>query len=114
MPQPELVTSEQVAAMLHVGPAAVRQYARSGRIPFVTTPGGHRRYDLDAVRAALNGRVNDHVADPEEAVPDDVGDLPPKAVLEVDARWSGSSRAAAAAALTDHEWDIMLVEDGLG
>jgi hypothetical protein len=38
---------------LHVGPATVRKYARQDRIPFLTTPGGHRRYDIDEVRRAL-------------------------------------------------------------
>jgi hypothetical protein len=34
-----LASSEQVASALHVGPATIRKYARSGRIPFVTTRG---------------------------------------------------------------------------
>lgn len=31
-------------------------YAREGRIPFDATPGGHRRFDIEEVRAALAGR----------------------------------------------------------
>jgi hypothetical protein len=31
-------------------------YARNGRIPFDTTPGGHRRFDIEEVRTALAGR----------------------------------------------------------
>jgi hypothetical protein len=31
-------------------------YARDGRIPFDTTPGGHRRFDIEEVRTALAGR----------------------------------------------------------
>ena len=34
-------------------PATVQQYARNGRIPFDTTPGGHRRFDIEEVRVAL-------------------------------------------------------------
>jgi hypothetical protein len=30
-------------------------YARNGRIPFDSTPGGHRRFDVDEVRVALQG-----------------------------------------------------------
>ncbi|CAN5895924.1 hypothetical protein BH23ACT8_BH23ACT8_25410 [soil metagenome] len=57
-----VATTEQVAAALHVGPAAVRKYARQDRIPFLTTPGGHRRYDIDEVRRALG--VDDGAAAP--------------------------------------------------
>lgn len=47
-------TTEQVAAALHVKPATVRKYAREQRLPFDSTPGGHRRFDVDeAVRALL-------------------------------------------------------------
>jgi hypothetical protein len=42
-----------VAVLLKVRPCTVQAYARDGRIPFDVTPGGHRRYDLDEVRAAL-------------------------------------------------------------
>ncbi len=57
-------TTEQVAAALHVKPATVRKYAREQRLPYDTTPGGHRRFDVDeAVRAVLG---DDVVAHPEE------------------------------------------------
>ncbi len=47
-------TTEQVAAALHVKPATVRKYAREHRLPFDTTPGGHRRFSVEeAVRAVL-------------------------------------------------------------
>lgn len=53
-------TTEQVAAALHVQPATVRKYAREQRLPFDTTPGGHRRFDVDeAVRAILGGDGDD-------------------------------------------------------
>lgn len=57
-------TTEQVAAALHVKPATVRKYAREQRLPFDSTPGGHRRFDVDeAVRALLGDDGVDH---PEE------------------------------------------------
>jgi excisionase family DNA binding protein len=47
-------TTEQVAAALHVKPATVRKYARERRLPYDTTPGGHRRFSVEeAVRAVL-------------------------------------------------------------
>lgn len=36
-----------------MSPATVQRYAREGRIPYATTPGGHRRFDIYEVRAAL-------------------------------------------------------------
>ena len=47
-------TTEEVAAALRVQPATVRKYARERRLPYDTTPGGHRRFDVEeAVRALL-------------------------------------------------------------
>jgi excisionase family DNA binding protein len=47
-------TTEQVAAALNVKPATVRKYAREHRLPYDTTPGGHRRFDVvEAVAAVL-------------------------------------------------------------
>jgi len=48
-----MVRTEDVARVLGLSPARVRQYAAEGRIPCRRTPGGHRRYDLGAVRAAI-------------------------------------------------------------
>lgn len=56
-------TTEQVAAALHVGPAAVRKYARDRRLPFDTTPGGHRRFDVDEAVAAIRGQLPDPSAE---------------------------------------------------
>ncbi|QMU75973.1 hypothetical protein GXW83_09720 [Streptacidiphilus sp. PB12-B1b] len=50
-------SSSQLAAALGLRPATVQTYARNGRIPFDTTPGGHRRFNIDEVRAAL-GQVS--------------------------------------------------------
>lgn len=50
---PRDAPSSQVAASLGISPATVQRYAREGRVPFATTPGGHRRFDIDEVRAAL-------------------------------------------------------------
>ena len=39
--------------MLGVSPATIQRYAREGLIPFATTAGGHRRFDVVQVREAL-------------------------------------------------------------
>ncbi|MEW6582324.1 MAG: helix-turn-helix domain-containing protein [Actinomycetota bacterium] len=48
-----MLTSKDVAKALNVSEQTVRHYARDGLIPFVQTPGGHRRFDLDDVKVAL-------------------------------------------------------------
>ena len=48
-----MATTRDIARALDVDEQTVRRYAREGIIPFAETLGGHRRYDLDAVRAAL-------------------------------------------------------------
>lgn len=48
-------TTEQVAAALHVKPATVRKYARANKLPFDTTPGGHRRFDVEEAVRAIAG-----------------------------------------------------------
>jgi excisionase family DNA binding protein len=48
-----MLTSKQLADQLHISAATIRLYARERLIPFSETPGGHRRFELDDVRAAL-------------------------------------------------------------
>jgi len=57
-------TTAEVAAALGLRPATVQGYARNGRIPFDTTPGGHRRFDVDEVRAVLDLRRSTPAAPP--------------------------------------------------
>lgn len=49
----DFLTTSGVATLLRVSQETVRLYARQERIPFETTPGGHRRYRRDAVLDAL-------------------------------------------------------------
>lgn len=62
-------TTADVAEALNVKPATVRRYAIQGRIPCVTTPGGHRRYDLAEVvqAAATNSRAVSMQSTPPDA-----------------------------------------------
>jgi excisionase family DNA binding protein len=48
-----MATTRDIARALEIDEQTVRRYAREGIIPFAETLGGHRRYDLDEVRAAL-------------------------------------------------------------
>ena len=47
------LTTAAVADQLGLSASTVQKYAREGAIPFETTPGGHRRYNLGEVRRAL-------------------------------------------------------------
>lgn len=49
-------SSSELAAALGVSAGTISYHARRGELPFDTTPGGHRRYDIDEVRAVLAGR----------------------------------------------------------
>jgi excisionase family DNA binding protein len=73
---PDDLKTRDIARLLHVSEETVRHYARDGRIPFATTPGGHRRFDAGAVKAALaqpEKRVDDPISiGPEFEVPDGV------------------------------------------
>jgi excisionase family DNA binding protein len=40
----------QVAELLHVSPKTVFRWAKEGRLPFIKTLGGHRRYSERAIR----------------------------------------------------------------
>ena len=48
-----LLGGTDVGKELNISAETVRQYAAEGRIPFVLTPGGQRRYDINDVKHAL-------------------------------------------------------------
>lgn len=48
------LSSKEVAGPMNLAAATIQKYARDGRIPFSSTPGGHRRFNLDEVRSALS------------------------------------------------------------
>lgn len=50
---PEMMKPAEIAQELNVSTETLRMYAEEGRIPFVSTPGGHRRYILEDVKHAL-------------------------------------------------------------
>jgi excisionase family DNA binding protein len=42
--------SAEVAEILHVSPKTVARWAKDGRLPFLRTLGGHRRYPAAQIR----------------------------------------------------------------
>lgn len=73
-----LLTPAEAAQRLHVSPVTIRHWALHGRLPYVTTPGGHRRFRAcDIEQLAATGclpadsqrplRVLIVEADPQEA-----------------------------------------------
>jgi excisionase family DNA binding protein len=52
----ELLTPGGVAALLFVDRKTVSRWAQTGKIPFIRTPGGHRRYLKADVMAIRDGR----------------------------------------------------------
>ena len=57
--RPDYLTASQAAAYFHVSAKTIGRWAREGKVPFLATLGGHRRYlkaDLDALIAANTER----------------------------------------------------------
>ncbi|HET7523973.1 MAG TPA: helix-turn-helix domain-containing protein [Acidimicrobiales bacterium] len=50
----QLLRTSDVAALFQVSERTVSEWAKRGHIPCVRTPGGHRRYPADEIRALLD------------------------------------------------------------
>ena len=50
-PLPNYLRTSEVAAVLHVSPKTVFRWAKEGKLPFLRTLGGHRRYPEAEIRA---------------------------------------------------------------
>jgi excisionase family DNA binding protein len=53
-----------VAQKLHVSPKTVSRWAKEGRLPFLSTLGGHRRFpasEIDRLTEELGGNANQQV-----------------------------------------------------
>lgn len=48
--EPKHLTASQAAALLQVSPKTVSRWAKEGRLPFLKTLGGHRRYPEAEIR----------------------------------------------------------------
>jgi excisionase family DNA binding protein len=51
--EPKYLRTAQVAELLQVSPKTVSRWAQEGRLPYVRTLGGHRRYPNRQIRALL-------------------------------------------------------------
>tara|TARA_Y100000034_G_scaffold70139_1_gene84624 strand:- start:324 stop:515 length:192 start_codon:yes stop_codon:yes gene_type:complete len=60
---PELLTTSQVAKIARVTPRTIRNWARSGKLKFSRSPGGHRRFRREDVREVLS-----KIKDPEDGI----------------------------------------------
>lgn len=50
-----LLTPAEVAALFRVDPKTVNRWVREGKIESLRTPGGHRRFRSEEVKALLEG-----------------------------------------------------------
>lgn len=56
LPQMEpMLTPSEVATLFRVDPKTVTRWAKDGKLRYIETLGGHRRYPESAVRAAMAG-----------------------------------------------------------
>ncbi|PRX98425.1 BldC family transcriptional regulator, partial [Allonocardiopsis opalescens] len=62
---PELMTAQEVAHLFRVHPKTVSSWARQGRLTYIRTLGGHRRYTAHDVRALLNQQTDPDRSDPD-------------------------------------------------
>jgi excisionase family DNA binding protein len=51
--QPRYLRTAQVADLLHVSPKTVSRWAQEGKLPYLRTLGGHRRYPDAEIRALV-------------------------------------------------------------
>jgi excisionase family DNA binding protein len=51
---PSYLRTAEVADILHVSPKTVSRWAKEGRLPFLKTLGGHRRYPEAKIRELAN------------------------------------------------------------
>jgi excisionase family DNA binding protein len=49
----QLLTPTDVAAVFRVDPKTVTRWGAAGKLPCIKTPGGHRRFRVADIRAAL-------------------------------------------------------------
>ena len=66
MPQPTepmYLRTAQVAELLQVSPKTVSRWAQEGRLPYLRTLGGHRRYPDREIRALLETLSEPSAAD---------------------------------------------------
>jgi excisionase family DNA binding protein len=58
MTKKSLLTTSEAAELLNVVPTTIRHWANIGRLPFITTLGGHRRFDKSDILPLLSSTRN--------------------------------------------------------
>jgi excisionase family DNA binding protein len=58
----DYLRTAEVARLLRVSPKTVSRWAKEGRLPFVTTLGGHRRYPAQPISDLVGRLTQDQVA----------------------------------------------------
>jgi excisionase family DNA binding protein len=58
----EYLRTAEVARLLRVSPKTVSRWAKEGRLPFVTTLGGHRRYPAQRIYDLVGQLAHEGVA----------------------------------------------------
>lgn len=53
MPRERFLRTSEVALRLHVSPKTVARWAKEGRLPYLATLGGHRRFPAAAIERLL-------------------------------------------------------------
>ena len=51
---PSYLRAAEVADLLHVSPKTISRWAKDGKLPFLKTLGGHRRYPAAEIRQLAN------------------------------------------------------------
>jgi excisionase family DNA binding protein len=59
-----MLTSTKVGKALGLTKGTIGRLAREGRIPYIQLPSGHRRFDLEEVKAALSNDLASFLIDP--------------------------------------------------
>jgi excisionase family DNA binding protein len=60
--EPRYLRTAQVAELLHVSPKTVSRWAQEGRLPYLRTLGGHRRYPDTEIRALVETLTEPYAA----------------------------------------------------
>ncbi|HEY3811381.1 MAG TPA: helix-turn-helix domain-containing protein [Acidimicrobiales bacterium] len=83
----QLLRTSDVAALFQVSERTVSEWAKRGQIPSVRTPGGHRRYPAEGIRALLEeGREGGSRRDHPERGPDSASTRGSASVTEIKRR----------------------------
>ena len=102
--RPRLLPVGEASALLGIAPKTLRRWANEGRIPVVTTQGGHRRFQRDVLERIGHGPGHGpgHLGDDAAELADRIGEVTRAEHLRAGApAGSGGMRAADRAAMRE-------------